>query len=141
MAQRKTKMKIVLVSCCGPKLKGRHLAKDIYQSPLFKKSRVYAEREGDAWAILSAKLGVVMPDDEIEDYNLTLNTMAKEDRRTWTNKVREQLQQWKECQIIILAGVKYCEWITDEWNVENPLKGLGIGRRMQFLQKQNELFA
>lgn len=137
-AQREaTRKTLVLVACCGPKLKGVHRASEIYTSELFLKSRKWAKREGDAWAILSAKHGVVNPKEEIRDYNVTLNEMAISERRKWGEMVRTQLGQWKFERIVILAGNRYCEWISEEWNVERPMEGMGIGQQLQFLKNEN----
>jgi hypothetical protein len=129
---------LVLVACCGPKLKGAHPAGDIYQSDLFLKSRAWAEREGDEWGILSAKHGVLMPETVIEDYNVTLNEMPSEDRAKWGSMVREQLQSSKNKRIILLAGNRYCEWANDEWRTERPMEGLGIGQQLAWLKTQNQ---
>lgn len=136
IAMRKT---LVLVACCGPKLKGTHSAGDIYQSDLFLKSRAWAEREGNAWGILSAKYGVLAPDQPIEDYDVTLNEMPAEKRREWCDMVREQLTPWKSERIVLLAGNRYCEWITDEWMTERPMEGLGIGQQLAWLKGQNQM--
>lgn len=135
IAMRKT---LVLVACCGPKLKGTHRAGDIYQSDLFLKSREFAKREGDAWGILSAKYGVLSPGKIIEDYNVTLNEMPAEDRRQWAQIVQSQLQSWKRERIILLAGNRYCEWADNTWNTERPMQGMGIGQQLQYLQQENQ---
>jgi hypothetical protein len=135
VAMRKT---LVLVACCGPKLKGMHEAGNIYQSDLFQKSKEWAEREGDAWAILSAKHGVLSPTEVIQEYDVTLNEMPAAKRREWCDMVREQLASWKPERIVVLAGNRYCEWITDEWMTERPMEGLGIGRQLAWLKKENQ---
>jgi len=124
---------LVLVACCGPKLKGRHRAADLYQSDLFIKSRRWAEQNGDEWAILSAKHGVVYPDIIIEDYNTTLNEMPAPERRKWAELVRDQLRFRKSDTIVLLAGNRYCEWADQTWNIARPMQGLGIGQQLQWL--------
>jgi len=135
VAMRKT---LVLVACCGPKLNGMHEAGNIYQSDLFQKSKEWAEREGDAWAILSAKHGVLSPTEVIQEYDVTLNEMPAAKRREWCDMVREQLAPWKPERIVVLAGNRYCEWITDEWMTERPMEGLGIGQQLAWLKKENQ---
>ena len=68
----------ILVACCGPKLDHAAPARDLYTSDLFTKSRAYAERNGCGWAILSAKHGIVLPDEVIAPYDVTLKTMPAE---------------------------------------------------------------
>ena len=58
---------LVLVGCCEAKLPGRHRAADLYQSPLFRRGRAYAEAAGYEWAILSAKHGLLLPDTMIDN--------------------------------------------------------------------------
>lgn len=43
-------------------------------------------------AILSAKYGLLLPDDEIEPYNLTLNDMSSEEVRDWAQADNSQGQ-------------------------------------------------
>jgi hypothetical protein len=115
-----------------------HEAGNIYQSDLFQKSKEWAEREGDAWAILSAKHGVLSPTEVIQEYDVTLNEMPAAKRREWCDMVREQLAPWKPERIVVLAGNRYCEWITDEWMTERPMEGLGIGQQLAWLKKENQ---
>lgn len=74
---------VALVACAAAKLDHPAPAKDLYVSSLFRKSRAYAERNADAWYILSAKHGLVSPAATIEPYDLTLNSMAIADGRRW----------------------------------------------------------
>jgi len=129
---------LVLVACCGPKLSGEHPAGEIYQSDLFLKSREWAEREGNEWAILSAKYGVLKPDEIISSYDVTLNEMPVEKRRLWQEMVKSQLSQYKSDKIIFLAGNRYCEWVDESWNTERPMEGLGIGQQLAWLKEQNQ---
>ncbi len=135
VAMQKT---LVLVACCGPKLQGVHKARDIYQSPLFLKSRQWAEENGDKWRILSAEYGVLKPGDNIQDYDKTLNRMDKYDRVQWGKSVLRSLEDWKEEKIVILAGNKYCEWVPQEWTTERPMQGMGIGQQLQWLKRENQ---
>lgn len=66
---------ICLVSCVGTKRATPTPAKDLYQSDWFTKARTYAKSIG-SWFILSAKYGVVHPDEVIEPYEMTLNAMG-----------------------------------------------------------------
>lgn len=125
-------MKVVLVACCGKKLISPAPAKDLYQSTLFLKSRRYAERHGDCWLILSAKHGVVDPETIIEPYDETLSRRAASFRREWSNNVARQMAGFKRDRLIVLAGNAYCGWI-EGFDFERPMRGLGIGRQLKFL--------
>lgn len=128
---------IVLIACCGKKLQGRHPAKDIYQSDLFKKARAWAEANGGAWFILSAKYGVLAPDQQIDDYDLTLNGASRTYRTEWASRVATQLQWARGNRLVVLAGNNYCRgWVGQFPRVERPLAGLGIGKQLAWLKKE-----
>src|ERR1700722_4703764 len=67
---------ICLVSCVGGKRPTPSPARDLYQSDWFPKARCYVEAIGCAWFILSAKHGLIHPDDVISPYEQTLTTMG-----------------------------------------------------------------
>lgn len=131
------RMRVGLVACCGQKLEGMHPAGDIYQSPLFRKSREWAEVNCDKWMILSAKHGLLDPQQVIESYDLTLNNMPAERRRAWSDSVRTQLAEFSDDDLVVLAGKNYCGWATG-LNVNRPLEGMGIGQQLAWLTTQNK---
>lgn len=130
-------MKLILVSCCGKKLSHPAPAKVLYTSDLFKKSRAYAESQGDIWAILSAKLGLVMPDEVIAPYDMTLTTQKRDLKEAWSYKVLESIRTLDQpiTEIEVLAGRDYIGWVDESpYPVRLPLSGMGIGSRLQFLK-------
>ena len=100
--------KIVLVACASKKRSVKSRADELYVSSLFKLNLQYALKlEPDTILILSAKYGVLALDEEIEPYDVTLNSMRVTDRRIWASKVMEQLEVYADLQqdhFIILAG-------------------------------------
>ena len=72
---------IILVSCVRKKRATASLAKDLYISDWFRKPAAYAGRNSDAWYILSARYGLVEPNQVIEPYDVTLNRMPAAARR------------------------------------------------------------
>ncbi len=155
--------RLVLISCSKTKaFKGQESlkAKDAYCSPLFNKSKEWAEGKGLNWAVISARHGVVWPNQEIEDYDLTLSELSKEQKKKWAEMVSSQLYIWsldssvenaeEEPQVIALAGKAYTEPLKKglksffkeggrEITVEEPLEGLQVGQRLSKLTKENEL--
>ena len=141
--------KIVLVSCSSGKRKKQDcpcLACDMYQSPLFRKSRAYAERVGDGgWFILSAEHGLLPPDKKIEHYDKNLKDLAPDELIAWGKHVFQDLRARfspAEHGFIILAGKKYCEFLNPRlkeagFEIYLPLEGLGIGKRMSRLDALN----
>jgi hypothetical protein len=134
--------KIVLISCVSKKLAHRAKARDLYISTLFTSSLRYAmSLKPDNIYILSAKYGLVDPDLEIEPYNTTLNTMSSAEVKGWASVVLDQLIQRTDMQhdhFVILAGEKYRKHITPHLTFyEVPLRGLTIGKQLQFLKEKN----
>jgi cytoplasmic iron level regulating protein YaaA (DUF328/UPF0246 family) len=86
---------------------------------------------------LSAKYGLIPDNKVISPYNLTLTTMSKNERIAWSQAVSLELNNEipdGSC-ILLLAGTKYLEFLDlDKFKIYNPLKGLGIGRRLQYLK-------
>jgi hypothetical protein len=113
----------------------------LYQSEdWFTKARSYVEGFGSDWFILSAKHGLVRPDDVIAPYDQTLNSMGITERRDWTRLVEWQMDEHMPDagRIVVLAGQRYREFLMDYLRrradaVEVPMEGLGIGRQLQWL--------
>jgi hypothetical protein len=135
---------IVLVGCGKSKLAHKALAKDLYTGLLFRKSRAWAERHGDEWAILSAKHFLLMPGQVIEPYERKLKGLAGDYLRQWiwnTNWfIRSRWKVWeREVRFICLAGKEYAQAFNSPLlgdvriKAEFPLEGMGIGKRMQWL--------
>jgi hypothetical protein len=129
---------VVLVGCGKSKLDHAAPAKDLYTSSLFKKARAYAEREGDAWAILSAKNFLVMPDEVIEPYEQEMGKLDPDRRRQWQIHVNYSVRsRWpqEDWRYVALVGELYK--IGFQWPsmlpTEYPLDGMMIGERLQFL--------
>jgi hypothetical protein len=60
-----------IIPCCGPKLDGTHIARDLYTSANFKLALAAAERTGDRVLILSAKHGLLELDEKVANYDVT----------------------------------------------------------------------
>ena len=131
---------IFLVSCVSEKRPEPAPAKDLFISDLFKKSRAYVESTGKPWFILSAKYGLVDPEECICPYDKTLNKMPKEKRRKWAEGVLGQLLPHLDGvnSVVILAGKHYREFLELElsnrgFNVCVPMHGLQIGKQLSWL--------
>lgn len=136
-------MKIVLISCASKKLPERAKAKDLYVSQLFKLNLRYAcSLNPDRIFILSAKYGLLNPDEEISPYNETLNTKSKQEIKLWADEVLKKLKNVGDLErdeFIFLAGERYRKYLVP--NIKNykiPLKGMGIGKQLKFLKGNTE---
>ncbi|MDO8789920.1 MAG: hypothetical protein Q7J42_17730 [Sulfuritalea sp.] len=132
---------IVLISCVSKKLAHAARARDIYVSPLFRLNLAYAESlKPDAIYVLSAKHGLLALEDQIEPYELTLNTMGIGQIRAWASGVVSQLAavaDLKRDRFVFLAGDKYRKFLVPHMvHSEVPMQGLTIGRQLQFLSQR-----
>lgn len=131
-----------LISCVSRKRAHATEARDLYTSPLFTKAREYVEKRCDTWYILSAKYGLVAPSQVVDPYEETLNRKPCAERKRWAKRVWEDLLPHLHSgdHVLILAGERYREYlvpriIQHRCGVEVPMKGLGIGRQLQWLSK------
>jgi hypothetical protein len=94
----------------------------------------------DAIYILSAKHGLLSLDDEVEPYDLTLNTMPLSEVKAWASHVVSQIASQadlKTDRFIFLAGERYRRYIVPNLAAyEIPMKGLPIGRQLQYLKER-----
>lgn len=135
---------LVLLGCVKTKLPGRHKAKDLYTSPLFKGRRQYAERSGVPWFILSAKHGLVAPDEEIDSYDVSLVDQPSAERAEWSRRVLAQIDtrlgDLRGKKVEIHAGLEYRDAGVERGlrargaQVVIPLAGAGIGQQISWYQ-------
>lgn len=133
--------KIVLISCVKKKLPYRAKAKDLYTSTLFRSNLEYARQLGpDAIYILSAKYGLVGLEDEIDTYNLTLNTMTEAQKCAWAERVLTSLREKADLNsdhFVILAGNNYRKYLIPHLHsYEIPLEGLSFGQQLVELKRR-----
>lgn len=140
-------MRIGLVSCTKSKLGEAAPARRLYEpSTLFRGARCHVERSCERWLILSAKHGLLDPDSVIAPYDETLTTAGAGARRAWSRRVLEQLRaelgDLGAHTFEIHAGAAYVSFGLKEGlvaagaRVEEPLAGLGIGRRLAFYRRE-----
>jgi cytoplasmic iron level regulating protein YaaA (DUF328/UPF0246 family) len=132
--------RIVLISCVSKKLDHRAKAKDIYISTLFRYAYRYAQSmHPDKIFILSAKYGLLDPENEIEPYNQTLNKMTSTQVKAWSETVLARLAKESDLEkdeIIFLAGDRYRKYLIPSIKkFRIPLQGPGIGRQLKYLKE------
>lgn len=147
--------RIALVSCSAEKASSVNPlpARSLYRSQLFRKSVAWVEQQGLEWFVLSAAYGLIKPDEQLMPYDKTLRSMAPDEREAWARSVAQQLDAYtlddERVELVLLAGEAYAGWIPlvqSFATVEQPLSGMQIGQRLQFLtnelrEGQGELFA
>jgi hypothetical protein len=126
--------KIILVSCVSKKNLSPLPDCSLYISDWFKKAAQYASQFSAEWYILSAKCGLVLPDQVIEPYNITLKSMRKDARRNWARQVWTMLEPFVSpgYTVVFLAGEIYRENLVESVIRQNcyviiPMEGLNIG--------------
>ena len=135
------KIKIALISCVSMKQNFPCPVKEMYISPLFKKTWDYVVKieKPQGVYILSALYGLIRYDDKIEPYDKTLLDMSKEEALEWADKVKLQLNEafckdgrtLEDYEFVLFAGSKYYENLLDYFpHVSLPLGKLPIGKRL-----------
>lgn len=133
--------RIALVSCSKQKCSHSASAQHLYTSALFKAASAYASRIGSEWYILSAKHGLVAPEETLEPYDLCLEQLTKPQQEVWAKKVTERIVILSPPpgEIVILAGSLYGNYLaamlsTRGYRISKPLKGLSQGHRLKWLK-------
>jgi len=131
-------MRVTLIQCTNTKRSGTHKARDLYDaSQYFCIMREWAQSTGNPWYILSAKHGLVNPEQVINDYNqrgLSVN-QCKE--------IATQLHDKGVSEVLITAGKGYTDPLTPELellgiDVIEVCRGKRIGERMAELKERTE---
>ncbi len=130
----------VLISCSKSKGGHRDIARDMYVSPLYRKSVQLAELWGVPFYILSAKYGLLHPDELIEPYEQTLKTATKKEKQDWARRVDTQLRELSRKEFIVLAGDDYFAPLLEAGGDEPlsyfaPMRSLSLGTRLAFLNE------
>lgn len=132
---------VSIISCVKTKQNGFHSAKNLYTSPLFKKSYKIAKKIADEVFILSAEYGLINENKKINYYEKTLNKMSKKEYIEWCEMVEQQLSKkiknWSK--VCIFSGKKYRKPLEkflskEKISYHNFLGNKPLGRRLLFLK-------
>jgi hypothetical protein len=131
--------RIGLIACSKRKLDHAAPARELYTGPVFGLSRKWMESRAAGlagWAILSAKHGLLMPDDVVEPYDLSLDSLTAEERRAWADRTRAQIvARWgTDRPFMVLAGDHYREALYGLSYVEDVIGSWGRWRRDEGLR-------
>jgi len=133
---------VFLVACVAHKANAPRPARNLYISPWFRMAATLAERNSNAWFILSAKHGLLPPDKVIPPYNKTLSLMTRQERRTWAEQVLQNLGiVLKNADVVVfLAGLMYrydlVRTLRERGHtVQVPMEGLRIGEQLAWLKR------
>lgn len=143
---------LVIVPCGKKKIWDIHphagpcRAKDVYQGPLFKVCKEFAEKFAERWVILSAKYGFIDPDFVIpENYDVTFNKPST--NPIGVEELRRQAKEkglYEYDKIVVLGGSRYIDMaskVFPQSKLRTPFKGLPLGKMIQAIKnamKNNE---
>ena len=142
-------MDLGFISCTKSKRDYPCKTSEMYSvSSLFRKSYAYAKEHYDQIAILSAKYGLLLSDDQIEPYDLTLKNMPIIQRKEWADTVfhqimmRLKLDQIK--RVFFHTGKEYREYLIPKLEklgiqCNIPLEGLSYGKQLAWYNQQNKV--
>jgi cytoplasmic iron level regulating protein YaaA (DUF328/UPF0246 family) len=137
---RKDEKVLIITECTKEKLgydsSVKVPAKLMYQGRLFKTVKNYCEKMGFDYVIISAKYGLLHPDDVIEGYEMVLKT--KEDVERIRPQVEEKLRPLLERydKVIVIAGKQYREVLKNLWDERFiAIKSKGYGDLCSIVSK------
>ncbi len=116
-------------------------ARDLYDSTLFRGRRRFVEATCDRWFILSAKHGLVAPDEVLAPYEETLNDKSSSAKRQWAAAVLARLAKLVDISGTVFevhAGAEYRNYgLVDELRrrgaiIEIPAAHLSQGEQLAF---------
>ncbi|MEM2111076.1 MAG: tRNA-guanine transglycosylase DpdA, partial [Candidatus Bathyarchaeia archaeon] len=111
---------LVITECTKKKIgytnSTKRVAKEMYQGRLFKLVKAYCQAMEFDYVIISAKHGLIFPNDVIEGYEKFLKTQEDIEiiRPQIEKKLREILGNYDK--IVVIAGSKYRRTLRDLWD-------------------------
>lgn len=111
---------VILVSCGKQKLDHSAQAKDLYISKRFTAARRFAENFGSNWFILSAKYGLVAPEQILEPYDQDLNLLTARAKKLWVETIVAGLLKCNlvSKHLVVLATGVYGELLRENLKQE-----------------------
>lgn len=133
---------LVLVSCVKSKRPRAAPARDLYVSNWFQGVRELVETSGASWFILSSLYGLIRPEQFIQPYEYTLNSLGRSARRKWAKGVLDRLapELAGHRRVVMFAGERYREFLIEPLQqrgleVEIPMEGLRQGEQLEWLAR------
>jgi hypothetical protein len=129
---------IVLVGCSGSKAADPARAAELFTGAGFRKARDLAIRSGKPWYVISAKFGLLHPDEVIAPYDVYLPKQSPRYRSAWASWVVAQLGERHRLHDAVIeahAGSAYCDPLIGPLaeagaTLSQPLEGLRLGQRL-----------
>ncbi|MGD9101265.1 MAG: hypothetical protein PVF45_12365, partial [Anaerolineae bacterium] len=134
---------VALVACSARKLTRPALARALYTSVLFRAARTWVEANGWPWHVLSARHGLVDPDQVLAPYDACFQQSAPSGwvEAVWTSLLERYAG--RRVHFKLLASLAYRDRLMQrirdhpDWRAEAPLAGLGIGQQIVWLRERS----
>jgi len=136
-----TSTEVTLIQCTDSKRDTAAKARDLYdESRYFRKMRSWAKARGDPWYILSAKHGLVHPDDRLQPYDERGLSADK------SEEIAFQLDFDGVEAVYVCAGRDYLDTLESALEREgievvDYFAGMKIGEREQELDRRATMLA
>ncbi|HEU5139314.1 MAG TPA: hypothetical protein VFT51_05025 [Bacillales bacterium] len=116
---------------------------EFYTSPLFRKSVKYALQSYKRFYFYNAKDGLLLPEQIMEPYNVSIKTFSLEEKKRWAESVVDDLKSYEapdNVTVYLHGGFVYRKFLQPElkrygFHYEVPLKGMGIGKQLAWYDR------
>jgi hypothetical protein len=129
-----------LVGCSKRKLAHAAPAALLYASPLFRLAARHCAASCGQWFVLSARHGLLAPDEVVAPYDLSLGRLGREGRAAWAGRIVGQLRARGLLGVghrfELHAGAAYATQLAGLIDADQPLRGLGIGQRLAWYRRR-----
>ncbi|MFC4618309.1 DUF6884 domain-containing protein [Camelliibacillus cellulosilyticus] len=126
--------------------KADHPAKvvDFYISPLFIKSVEYARLYYDRYYFYNAKDGLLLPDDFMTPYDVSIRTFSQSEKQAWAARVVEAFARYEKpgpIELFLHGGSVYRKYLEPALTAYGftftvPLEGMSIGKQLKWYQEK-----
>ena len=137
---------VVLVGCVSQKERVALPARRLYRSALFQGRRSYAEAAARPWFIISARYGLVDPNQVIEPYDLRISQLGRAERDAWARQVADALAErvgsLDGVTVELHAGDEYASALRAPLEqagavMARPLQGVRLGEQIHWYAQAN----
>ncbi len=141
-AEPKRRWPLAIISCSKSKLAGPQRVRELYTGDTFKLAVKAAEVLAERWVVISARHGVLHPEDIIESYDESVMTKSRRQREQWGQHVSRQLKlcmpTLQGSQVLSFVSALYQEFLDLSGVGASffcPLQGLAIGLQKKRLKE------
>lgn len=138
---RNGKQVVYLVSCGKRKSEVTCRAQDMYNSERFQLSRERIIQIGCPWYIISAKYGLLSPDEVITPYDLSISSLNCDEKEEWNRRLITSLKEFPEGTLFVIwADAEYStilKRILESCHLQFicPFESMPASAQVSYLQK------